>query len=93
MAGISNPGYTAVPLAATGTAKTGAGILGGFVIGSGTAITVKIWDSLSATGTVILETTVAATPTLPAFVSVPAAFSVGCFVTIGGTGTITVLVA
>lgn len=93
MAGIVNQGFAPIPLAASGLAKTGAGLLGGIIVGTSTALTIKVWDSLTATGTVILETTVAITSSVPFYLPVPAAFNTGCFVTIGGTGTVTVLVA
>jgi hypothetical protein len=90
MAGISNPGFTAVPLSATGSAKTGAGVMGGILVGTSTALTIKVWDSLSASGTVILETTAALTA--GTYLTIPACFSTGCFITAGGTGTFTVFV-
>lgn len=90
MAGISNPGYTAVPLSASGAAKTGAGCMGGILVGTSTALTLKVWDSLSAAGTVILETTGALT--VGAYLTIPACFSTGCFITVGGAGTFTVFV-
>lgn len=91
MAGITYEAYTAVPLSASGSAKTGAGVLGGILVGTSTSLTIKVWDNTSAAGTVIVETTAALTA--GQFLRIPAAFSTGCFVTIGGTGTITVFVA
>ena len=91
MAGITYEAYTAVPLAASGLAKSGSGILGGILVGTSTALTIKVWDSLTATGTVILETTAALTA--GQFIRIPAAFATGCFVTVGGVGTFTVFVA
>jgi hypothetical protein len=90
MAGISNPGYNAVPLAATGAAKVGPGFMGGILVGTSTALTIKVWDSLSAAGTVILETTAALTA--GQYLTIPACFSTGCFITVGGAGTFTVFV-
>lgn len=77
-------------LAASGQVKASDGVLGGVLIGSGTGVTIKVWDSLTASGTVIVDTTVAATLTSPQYVPIPAGFSIGCFVTIGGTGSVTV---
>jgi len=91
MAGIANVGYTAKPLSASGAAATGPGVMGGILVGTSTALTIKVWDSLSATGTVILETTAALTA--GTYLTIPAAFSIGCFITVGGVGTFTVFVA
>jgi hypothetical protein len=91
MAGITYEAYTPVPLAASALAKSGAGVLGGILVGTSTALTIKVWDSMTATGAVILETTAALTA--GQFVRIPAAFSTGCFITIGGSGTFTVFVA
>lgn len=91
MAGITYEAYTAVPLAASGSAKAGSGVLGGILVGTSTALTIKVWDNTAASGTVILETTAALTA--GQFLRIPAAFSTGCFITIGGSGTFTVFVA
>ena len=90
MAGIQFEAYSAVPLAASGLAKTGPGVLGGILVSTSSSLTVKVWDSLTATGTVIVETTAALTA--GQFLRITAGFGVGCFVTIGGTGTFTVFV-
>lgn len=91
MSEITFEAYGAIPLTASGLAKSGAGILGGILVGTSTALTIKVWDSLSATGTVILETTAALTA--GQFVRIPAGFGTGCFITVGGAGTFTVFVA
>jgi len=91
MAGITYAAYSAVPLSASGSAKAGAGVLGGIYVGTSTALTIQIWDSLSASGTVILATT--APLTAGQFINLPVAFNTGCFITVGGAGTFTVLVA
>ena len=70
---------------------TGAGELIGIIINSHTSGTIKIWDSLTATGSVVCETiTLAAGERwIPLF---GASFGTGCYVTIGGTSAnITVL--
>ena len=90
MAGIHFEAYAPIPLAASGLAKTGPGVLGGILVGTSSSLTIKVWDALTATGTVILETTAALTA--GQFLRIPAGFGVGCFVTIGGTGTVTVFV-
>lgn len=91
MAGIANVGFTAKPLSASGAAQVGPGMMGGILVGTSTSLTIKVWDSLSATGTVILETTAALTA--GTYLTIPAAFSIGCFITVGGAGTFTVFVA
>ena len=64
--------------------KTGAGIAVGFVVNSHTSGTIKIWDALSATGTVLFNTiTLAAGPQY--FNLFGAKFTTGCYVDIGGT--------
>jgi hypothetical protein len=82
-------GYRA--LSASGQVATGAGVLKGFYVGTSTSLTVKIWDNTAASGAVILETT--APLTAGTFHEVPAGFATGLFVTLGGTGTITVFYA
>lgn len=86
--------FNSTPITASTLIQTGQGVLGGVFISSGTAVTVKVWDSLTATGKVIAETTTGYTTAAtvpPVFLKIPAAFSIGCFVTIGGTGAVTVL--
>ena len=91
MAGTTYEAYAPIPLAASGLAKSGAGILGGILVGTSTGLTIKVWDSLTATGKVILETTAALTA--GQFLRIPAGFGADCFITIGGVGTFTVFVA
>lgn len=91
MAGITFEAYSPVPLAASALAKAGPGVLGGIFVSTSTALTIKVWDSLTATGTVILETTAALTA--GQFLRIPAGFGTGCFITVGGVGTFTVFVA
>lgn len=61
------------------------GVLVGIFISSATSGTIKAWDSLTATGTVLFDTTAAATLTSPLFVPCNMAFGTGLFITIGGT--------
>lgn len=77
-------GYNYKSMSASGLLKSGDGVLVGFTIASGTAVTIKVWDNTSAAGTVILDTTAALTPA-GQFISVPANFGTGCYVTLGGT--------
>lgn len=82
--------FNSTPLTASAQIKASDGVLRGVFVSSGTALTLKFWDSLTASGKVIVETTVAMTPTAPVFISIPATFSTGCFVTAAGTGSFTV---
>lgn len=86
---MSRPCNAAVALAATGKVADGDGQLLGFWVGTASSLTIKIWDSLSATGNVILDTTTALT--VLGWYPLPASFSTGLFVTFGGTGKITVV--
>ena len=89
MPNLIQEAYTPVALTASGLVKTGPGIINQIIVGSGTAVTIKVWDNTSAAGTVILETTAAITPVF--VLNIQAAFSVGCFVTLAGTApTVTV---
>ena len=83
MPNLVQEAYTPIALTASALVKTGPGIIDQIVIGSGTAVTIKLWDSTSASGTVILETTAAITPVF--VINVQAAFANGLFITIGGT--------
>ena len=70
--------------------KTGAGIAVGLVVNSHTSGTIKIWDALSATGTVLFDTiTLAAGPQY--FNLFGAKFTTGMYVDIGGTISLTVI--
>lgn len=89
----TNQSYTPKSISASALIKTGDGQIGGILIASATAGTVKIWDSLTAAGTVIVDTTTGYTTSAtasPVYLDIPAGFSTGLFVTIGGTATITV---
>lgn len=83
---------TAKTISASAQISTSQGQLLGFVIGTGSALTIAAIDSAASSGgTSLLATTVAATPTLPFFLPCPVAFAAGLYVTIGGTGTVTVV--
>lgn len=63
--------------------KSGAGSIIGIWVSSASATpTIKVWDSLTATGTVIANTF---TPAPATFYPLPFTFQTGCFVTISGT--------
>ena len=63
--------------------RTGAGqLLGIFVASASATPTIKVWDNTSAATTVIVNTF---TPVAGTFYPIPANFSTGLYVTIGGT--------
>lgn len=84
--------YSPRVVTATGLVDTGDGVVAGMIVSSGTALTVKLWDNTAASGTVIMETTTPVTPAQPFFLPIACAYSTGLFVTIGGTGAITLLI-
>ncbi len=69
-------------MTASGQVKTIRGILKGMYVNSTSSGTIKIYDSLSATGAVMNNTI---TPAVGYHSLGDAAFSIGCYVTIGGT--------
>lgn len=68
---------------ASAVIETGNGELIGIFVSSSSSGTLKAWDNVAASGTVIFDTT--DTITAPCFLACPANFSNGLFVTIGGT--------
>lgn len=77
-------------LSASGLIETGPGTLQGIVINSHSSGTLKFWDNTSAATTIIFNTiTLAAGERWIPFFG--AKFTVGCFLTIGGTADVTVL--
>jgi hypothetical protein len=77
-------------LSASGIVATGPGVLVGVVINSHSSGTLKFWDNTSAATTVINNTmTLAAGERwIPLFGE---KFTVGCYLTIGGTADVTVI--
>lgn len=77
-------------LIASALVASGYGTVGGIIVNSHTSGTIKLWDSLTATGSVICNTiTLAAGERwIPLF---DATFNTGLFVTIGGTADITII--
>jgi hypothetical protein len=61
--------------------KTGAGVLAGIFVNSTSAGTVKLWDALSAVGTIIVNTHTIA----PGWNPMPFTFDTGLYITVGGT--------
>lgn len=86
---MDNSKYT--NLSASAQIKAGSGTLYGIIVNSHTSGTLKLWDSLTASGTVITNTYTFATGsqviTFPQGVS----YYTGLFATIGGTADITIL--
>lgn len=82
-----SPGYKYTNLTASGQVKTIRGKIHAMYVNSTTAGTIKFWDSLSATGTVINETI---TPAIGYHDLGDAMFDLGCFATIGGVLNVTI---
>ena len=84
------PDASETNLSASALIKTGSGRIQGVVINSHTTGTLKLWDSLTATGTVIHETMSFAVGErfIPMFGET---FGTGLFATIGGTANITII--
>lgn len=74
-------------LSASGLVKDGAGVLHLMLITASTALTVKLWDNTAASGTVIIDTMAV---NAGEEYDLPAQFTTGLYVTLGGTGTLTV---
>jgi hypothetical protein len=77
-------------LSASAQIKVGSGELSGVIVNSHTIGTLKLWDSLTATGTVICNTITFASGErfIPLY---NATFNTGLFATIGGTADITII--
>lgn len=82
-------------ITASGQVKVGNGQVSGFIVNSHTSGTLKLWDSLSASGVVIIDTY-----TFPAGSSIvdfpwikenQIEFQTGLYATIGGTANITIV--
>ena len=75
-----------------GVVKGAGGRVWGYVIGSATSCTVKIWDNATTgAGRVILDTTTAVSAPFNGTWGAPVDCVNGIYLTIGGTGTVTVL--
>lgn len=77
-------------LSASGQVLNGPGRLLGILCASSSSGTAKVWDSLSAAGTVCVNTM---SLTAGQFYPMPAYMKTGCYVTIAGTADITVFAA
>ena len=77
-------------LTASGLVKTGYGCVEGVIIASHTSGTLKLWDSLTATGTTLVNTISFGVG--EHFIDLfDAGFNIGLYATIGGTADITVV--
>jgi hypothetical protein len=74
-------GDKAVNLTASALVKTGSGDLVGIWVASTSAGTVKLWNNTAASGAVLVETSTLNT----GWNAMPFPFTVGLYITIGGT--------
>lgn len=86
---MDNSKYT--NLSASAQIKSGGGTLYGVIVNSHTAGTLKLWDSLTASGTVIMNTYTFATGSQVIMFPQGVSFYTGLYATIGGTADITML--
>jgi hypothetical protein len=70
---------------------SGGGKIYGIIINSHTLGTIKIWDALTATGTVIMNTFTVPTGSQMYMFPTPIDFYTGLFITVGGTVDYTIL--
>lgn len=82
-----NGQYNYTRLTGSGLVKKGSGLLGGFLVASGTP-TITIYDGVDTSGTLILNGWVAGSSTA---VPCMAKFVAGCYVVISGAGDVTFL--
>lgn len=75
-------GYTAVNLTASGQILGAPGVIDGFIVNSGTSVTVRLSDALTATTPYLGG---AMTPSLAQYVKFPALVSTAGFATLAGT--------
>lgn len=86
---MDNSKYT--NLSASAQIKSGGGTLYGVIVNSHTTGTLKLWDSLTASGTVIMNTYTFATGSQVIMFPQGVSFYTGLYATIGGTADITML--
>lgn len=78
-------------ITASGLIKTGSGMVKGFIINSHTSGTLKLWDAVTATTPVLMNTyTFTAGSGVVSFPD-SIAFTTGLFATIGGTADVTIV--
>lgn len=78
-------------ISASAQVKAGVGKVYGVLVNSNSSGTLKLWDALTATGNVIMNTYTFPTGSSVIGFPEPINFTVGLFATIAGTGDITVL--
>jgi len=71
--------------------QSGAGRVSGFIVNSHTSGTLKLWDSLTAANTIIMNTFTFPTGSSVQIFPDPIDFYTGLFATVGGTADITIL--
>lgn len=69
-------------ISASAQVLDGPGRIIGIFVASTTAGTIKVWDALTATGDIVVNTF---TPLAGAFYPIPARCVIGAYVTLGGT--------
>lgn len=69
----------------------GAGKFYGLIINSHSSGTIKLWDALTATGTVIMNTYTLPAGSQTVLLPTPVDFYTGLFITVGGTADYTIL--
>lgn len=78
----ANPSFNVTPITASTLIKSTDGVIGRIVVASTTVGTLTIYDNTSATGKKILDTI---TPAAAQTITLEAAFSLGCYIVVGGT--------
>ena len=74
-----------VNVAATGQVRNGSGKVYGVIVNSHSSGTLKLWDALTATGTVVIDTFSFPTGSGIYKFPEPLPFATGLFATVGGT--------
>lgn len=78
-------------LSASAQIRDGAGTLYGIIVNSHTSGTIKLWDSLTAANTVIMNTFSFATGSQVYMFPMGISFYTGLYATLGGTADVTLL--
>lgn len=76
---------------ASALVKTGTGKVYGVIVNSNTSGTIKLWDDVTATGTVLVNTYTFASGSSVVTFPEPLNFTTGLYATIGGTADVTVV--
>lgn len=78
-------------LTASALVKTGFGKVAGFIVNSHTSGTLKLWDAVTATTPVIMDTFTFPSGSGMYKLPEPVSFDIGLYATIGGTANITLI--